>query len=706
MNWKTVRILFIHEMRQLLRDRRTVIVSIALPLVLMPLMLFISKKNIERRERNLGTITYKYAVTGSQAEQVRVVIARAKTILKSVPPDKPEKDGDFDQSNFNFEEVKVKDAGASLKNKEIDFQLDVLSGEEADALPKNSETKEPPAGKDQPVRLKGVPLIKIYFQGDNDRSQTGSLNIREFLSQARRLRRDAMLRERNFPVYSGNLFTVSEVNIATAGQVSGAIIGRYMTLFLLMLMLTGGSIAAMDIIAGEKERGTLETLLTTAVDRTEIVTAKQLSIAAVAIFITIIQIINLLVYVTFKIIKLPEDFIIQAPPIMILSLLLLFIPLATLVASMLLMISGYAKSYKEAQLYFLPIYLLSLVPAAAGLLPGVSLRSAIVLVPLANVSVAVREIMVGNYDWPMILITFIVMVLAATWMVRASARMLSEEKLISAGESDSALLAGGQALLSQHILRWYAVMWALLLAIAVNVPQLQTLRRQILFNQLVIFFGIPLLMIWKYKLNIREALSLRPVKPITWLAVLLSVPAGHLTANAVFRLANMIIPVPPQMLEKFSSQLIPSDVPTWQLVFLIAILPGICEEITFRGLLLYGLRRKFSPLQLIFLVGIIFGLFHIDLFRIIPTGFLGVILTAIALLTGSIFPCMVAHAGNNAFAIWAGRQGLPLANLSWWLYCAAAVIFALCLYILYRTRPQSSETKVEHHRAIAADLRS
>src|SRR5439155_11645813 len=149
-----------------------------------------------------------------------------------------------------------------------------------------------------------------------------------------------------------------EVSVATAGQVSGSIIGRYLTLFLLMLMLTGGSIAAMDIIAGEKERGTLETLITTAADRTEIVTAKQLAIAAVAITITLIQIINLMVYVTFKFIKLPEDFVIQAPPATILSLLLLFIPLATLVASMLLMISGYAKTYKEAQLYFLPIYLL------------------------------------------------------------------------------------------------------------------------------------------------------------------------------------------------------------------------------------------------------------------------------------------------------------------------------------------------------------
>jgi sodium transport system permease protein len=689
MNWKTVRILFIHELRQLLRDRRTVIVSIALPLVLMPLMLFAQKKNIERRERALETITYKYAVTGSQADQVRTMIAKVKARLKNFQPEKPQKEESFNPSNFKFEEVKVNSPSESLKKKEIDFQIEALTGEEADALPKTEEQKQASVNKQQPTRLKGVPLIKIYFQGDNDRSQSGSANMREFLAQARRLGRDSMLHDRNFPVSSGDLFAISETNVATAGQVSGSIIGRYLTLFLLMLMLTGGSIAAMDIIAGEKERGTLETLLTTAVDRTEIVTAKQLAIAAVAVTITLIQILNLLVYVTFKLIKLPEDFVIQAPPATILSLLLLFIPLATLVAAMLLMISGYAKTYKEAQLYFLPIYLLSLVPAAAGLLPGVSLRSAIVIVPLANVSVAVREIMVGNYDWPMITITFLVMVMAAAWMVRASAKMLSEERLITSGESDTALLLGGQALFSQHVLRWYAVMWALLLAVAVNVPQLQTLRRQILFNQLVIFLALPLFMIWKYRLNIREALSLKPVKPITWLAVLLAVPSGHLTANAVFRLANMVIPVPPQVLERFSSQLIPPDVPFWQLIFLVAVLPGICEEISFRGLLLYGLKRKFRPLQLVFLVGIIFGFFHVDLFRIVPTGFLGIILTAMALLTGSIFPCIVAHAANNAFALWAGKQGLPLGNLDWRLYCAATVVFALCFYILYRTRPQS-----------------
>ena len=159
--------------------------------------------------------------------------------------------------------------------------------------------------------------------------------------------------------------------------------------------------------------------------------AKQLVIVAVALVITIIQIGNILAYVTFKLIKLPADWVIEAPPATIATLLLLFIPLAAFTASILLMLSAYAKSYKEAQLYFFPVYLLSWVPALAAVLPGISLRSAIVLVPVANVSVAVREIMVGKFDWPMLACVFIVMSLAAAWAVRASARMLSKESLIT-----------------------------------------------------------------------------------------------------------------------------------------------------------------------------------------------------------------------------------------------------------------------------------
>jgi membrane protease YdiL (CAAX protease family) len=166
--------------------------------------------------------------------------------------------------------------------------------------------------------------------------------------------------------------------------------------------------------------------------------------------------------------------------------------------------------------------------------------------------------------------------------------------------------------------------------------------------------------------------------------VLLAVPSGHIVSLNVFRLANLFLPVPREMLEQFSSQVLPEDIPLWQLVVLIAILPGICEELAFRGTLLYGLRRRFGPVGLVLVVGLIFGIFHFALFRIVPTAFLGVILTAMAVMTGSIFPSILAHAGNNALAIWLSRQSFSPDELKWWVHVIAFAVFAFSLYLMYR----------------------
>src|SRR5262249_21982633 len=225
-----------------------------------------------------------------------------------------------------------------------------------------------------------------------------------------------------FPGDPKDVFSVEDFSVATQPQVTGSLVGRFITLFLVMMMFIGGAVASMDIISGEKERGTLETLLTTAAGRAEIVAAKQLAITTVALVITLIQGLNFLLYIRLKVIDLPKDFDLQLPTGMALTLLLLFIPLAATIASVLLMISAYAKSYKESQMYFFPVYILSLIPSVASLMPGISLRSAIAFVPLANVSVAAREIMMGRPDMLGILVTLGVMIATAAYLMRASAR--------------------------------------------------------------------------------------------------------------------------------------------------------------------------------------------------------------------------------------------------------------------------------------------
>src|SRR6185295_20360626 len=122
-----------------------------------------------------------------------------------------------------------------------------------------------------------------------------------------------------------------------------------------------------------------------------------------------------------------------------------------------------------------------------------------------------------------------------------------------------------------------------------------------------------------------------------------------------------------------------ASLPVWQMYLLMAILPAICEELAFRGLLLYGIRNRFHPVVRCLLVGIIFGVFHYTLFRIAPTALLGVILTAIAVMTGSILPGLLFHAANNGLAIWMESAGVSVNRFNWATYAAAFGVFILSM---------------------------
>ena len=164
----------------------------------------------------------------------------------------------------------------------------------------------------------------------------------------------------------------------------------------------------------------------------------------IALLITTIQVVNLLVYVGFGMIPTTRNLAAVITPATALGLFVLFLPLAALVAGVLVLVSGHARSYREAQLYFLPIMLVGAVPALAALLPEISLRSAIVLVPIANISVAVKEMLVGRVDWLMLPIAWLVTAAAATYAMRMAARALSTERLIVPSTADTRRRTGAR----------------------------------------------------------------------------------------------------------------------------------------------------------------------------------------------------------------------------------------------------------------------
>src|SRR4029079_19576299 len=116
--------------KMLVRARRTVVMAIVIPAIIMPIMLLSARFSNQCRERQLEATTYNYAVTGQLADRVRELIASAKTEI-----DKYERESNEDLRKFKFIESRTSDPAASLERRDIHFYVATYTGDEADALP-------------------------------------------------------------------------------------------------------------------------------------------------------------------------------------------------------------------------------------------------------------------------------------------------------------------------------------------------------------------------------------------------------------------------------------------------------------------------------------------------------------------------------------------------------------------------------------------
>jgi hypothetical protein len=173
MNWSVIRLLYVHELTMLLRARRTVIMAVVLPAVMMPLMLYAQKYSNDRRERTLEAATYPFTITGPLALQIRKAIADARVSLAT------EQDDDLRQlSQFNFVELSsLANPRQSLDDNQIQFYIETFSGDEADKLA--SRQQAPPRNGAAPAerRLKGVPLVNVVYREDRESSDNAHNRI-------------------------------------------------------------------------------------------------------------------------------------------------------------------------------------------------------------------------------------------------------------------------------------------------------------------------------------------------------------------------------------------------------------------------------------------------------------------------------------------------------------------------------------------------
>ncbi|HSG49993.1 MAG TPA: ABC transporter permease subunit [Longimicrobiales bacterium] len=682
-----------YELKMLLRDTRTLLIAVVAPLVVFPVWIVASRSVERSEERRLDEAEYRYAVVGSEAAWGRVQISEALA-LDALDPDTTRRPA-------TFVEAESPDPDSALQAGELHLVVRALSPEEFLALveeERREQREEAEArGDPPPEEARGadsippaVRALRLDYRARSDFSRAARDRLRERLQEARSLRRDSVYQARGFPVPLSSVAVVEGENVASAEKEAGVFLGLALTPFLLLLMLSGGSIVAVDAISGEKERGTLETLLTTAASRREIVRAKQLAVIVVGVAVAVVNVVNLAVYLGLGVLELPSSLQVALGPMEALLLFLLFLPLAVLVSAVLLLLSGVSKSYREYQIYFFPIFLAFLIPSMAPILPGMELRSAIALVPISGIGVAVREILVGETDWIFSGVALLSTGGVALWLARLTEQTLSNERLISRSELEEADLVGGAALFPRHVFRWFLGFWVVFFVISLWYGESLGLRGQVLVNMVGIFFGGSALLLARYRLPLRETLSLRAPHPAAWLATLIGAPSALLVGMGVAELVNTyVFPVPEEVIRAFGQSIAGPDLPLWQMVLFLAVMPGIFEEIAFRGVLLHGVRKRMGPWAAALAVGAVFGFFHVSLFRIVPTAFLGVILAGVVLLSRSLYPAILWHVLNNAVAVvpvtlgWISEDFTPPV----WATLVAVLGLGASLWILWRSGP-------------------
>lgn len=179
----------------------------------------------------------------------------------------------------------------------------------------------------------------------------------------------------------------------------------YMLPYVVLLMcLVGAIYPASDLGAGEKERGTLETLLVTPAERTELVIGKFLVVTLAAMVAALLNIGGL---TGSFVLGLAGDELgsgLVFDPIAVVVSMVLMLPVAAFFAGILLALSIFAKSYKEAQSYASALNMVVIMPALVSFIPGIELTIPLSFVPLVNVSLALKEAWSGIFQWDCIAI--------------------------------------------------------------------------------------------------------------------------------------------------------------------------------------------------------------------------------------------------------------------------------------------------------------
>ena len=226
---------------------------------------------------------------------------------------------------------------------------------------------------------------------------------------------------------------ITTVDIASAKEQIGKVVGGFIPYIFIIFCFMGCMYPALDLITGEKERGTLETLLTVPASRFKILIGKTITIALVGISAALMTILGMFVGLKF-IDGIPPDFLTAINDMLdikfILMLFAMLIPLSVFFAGLLSAVVVRASSFKEAQSYVTPMSFLVIIPAMIALMPGVELNWQTVWIPILNIALATKEIIAGTIESAHYITVVLSLILLAVLAIYFSLKQFSKETMV------------------------------------------------------------------------------------------------------------------------------------------------------------------------------------------------------------------------------------------------------------------------------------
>jgi len=226
-------------------------------------------------------------------------------------------------------------------------------------------------------------------------------------------------------------FQTKYVNIASDKKMVGQIAGGFLPYIFIAFGFIGCMYPAIDLFTGEKERGTIETLLTTPVARWQILFGKMLVVVLSGLLASSAALFGLFISIEFldivdnqEILKIVHEVL---SPLFIISMFSLLLPLTIFFAGVMIPIAVYAKTFKEAQSIITPLNIVMVLPAMVGFFPGIELNYMTACIPVVNVVLATKELISGTLDFRYLALSFGVMVLLALASVFVSYKQFGKE---------------------------------------------------------------------------------------------------------------------------------------------------------------------------------------------------------------------------------------------------------------------------------------